>query len=127
MFIKVFLSWHSENTSSLTLIIIERNNLLTCLPHEHEIPYKEVCLPMPDNVYYVVFFSCSVSQLCLILCYPRDYSLPYSSVYEISQARILEWVVIFSSRRSSPPRNQTCVSCIDSGFFTIEPSGNPSN
>ena len=37
----------------------------------------------------------------------------------ILQARILEWVVMSSSRGSSPPRNQTQVSCIAGGFFTI--------
>ena len=34
-----------------------------------------------------------------------------SSVHEISQARILEWVAILFSRRSSP-RDQTHISCI---------------
>ena len=32
--------------------------------------------------------------------------------------RILEWVAYPFSRRSSPPRNQTEVSCIAGGFFT---------
>ena len=32
---------------------------------------------------------------------------------EFFQARMLEWVVIYSSRGSSQPRDQTCVSCID--------------
>ena len=31
----------------------------------------------------------------------------------ILQARILEWVAISSSRGSSPPRDQTYVSCVD--------------
>ena len=39
-------------------------------------------------------------------------SLPGSFVHGISQARILEWVVISFSRESSQPRDQTCVSCI---------------
>ena len=39
-----------------------------------------------------------VSQSCLILCNPVDYSLPGSSVHGISQARILEWVVIALGR-----------------------------
>ena len=46
------------------------------------------------------------------LCNPMDCSPPGPSVYEIIQARILEWVAISSSRESSPPRNQTQVSCI---------------
>ena len=41
-----------------------------------------------------------------------DCSPSGSSVHRISQARILEWVVISSSREPSQPRNQTCVSCI---------------
>ena len=34
-------------------------------------------------------------QSCLTLCNPMDYSPPCSSVCEISQSRILEWVSIF--------------------------------
>ena len=51
-----------------------------------------------------------------------DWSRPGSSVHEISLARILEWVAISFSRGSSPPQDQTHVSCIG-GFFTLEPSG----
>ena len=43
---------------------------------------------------------------------PMDCSLPDSSRHGILQARILEWVAIFFSRGSSPPRDQTCISCI---------------
>ena len=50
------------------------------------------------------------SLACLTLCDPMDCSLPGSSVYEILQARILEWVAILSSRGSSQPRNRTCIS-----------------
>ena len=35
------------------------------------------------------------------------------------QARIPEWVAMPSSRESSQPRDQTQVSCIVGGFFTI--------
>ena len=38
------------------------------------------------------------AQLCLTLCDPTDCSLPGSSVHEISQARILEWVAISFSK-----------------------------
>ena len=37
------------------------------------------------------------------LCDPTDCSLPGSSVLGISQARILEWVAISSSRGFPPP------------------------
>ena len=53
-----------------------------------------------------------VSQVCLTLWDPMDYSLPGSSVQGILQARILEWVAIPFSRESSWPRDRTCVSCI---------------
>ena len=43
---------------------------------------------------------------------PMVCSLPGSSVHGISQARILEWVAMPSSRGSSQPRDQTHVSCI---------------
>ena len=38
---------------------------------------------------------------------------------EILQARILEWVAMPSSRGSSQPRDQTQVSHIAGGFFTV--------
>ena len=41
-----------------------------------------------------------------------EYSPPGSSVYGISQAGILEWVVIPFPRGSSQPRDGTSVSCI---------------
>ena len=44
-----------------------------------------------------------------------DCSPPGSSVHETSQARILEWVAISSSREFARPRDQTrvfCISCI---------------
>ena len=46
------------------------------------------------------------------LCDPRYCRTPGSSVHGISQARILEWVAVSSSRTSSRPRDQTHVSCI---------------
>ena len=58
--------------------------------------------------------ECMHAQLCLTLCDPMDYSLPGYSVHGIIQARILEWVTISFSRRSSWPRDQTCISCIGS-------------
>ena len=49
-------------------------------------------------------------QLCLTRCNPMDCSLPGSSVHGIFQTRILEWVVMPSSRVSSLPRDRACVS-----------------
>ena len=43
-------------------------------------------------------------QSCPTLCDPTDCSPPGSSFHGISQARILEWVAISSSRGSSRPK-----------------------
>ena len=59
-----------------------------------------------------------VTQSCPTLCDPMDYSPPGSSVYEIFQARILEWIAIPLSRGSSQPRDWTQVSCTAGRFFT---------
>ena len=53
--------------------------------------------------------------VCLVMCNfcdPMDCSSPASSVYGILQVRILEWVSMLSSRESSQPRDQTCVSYV---------------
>ena len=54
-------------------------------------------------------------QSCLTLCDPMGCSSPGSSVHEILQERILEWIVISSSRGSSQSKDWTpfsYVSCI---------------
>ena len=94
--------------------------------------------PSPSPNIFTSLFSMSVSpfmhakslQLCLTLCDLMDCSPPGSSVHGISQARILEWVTISSSRGASQPRGWThisCISCIGSRFFTTEPPGKPIN
>ena len=65
-------------------------------------------------------------QSCLTHCDPMDCSLPGFSVHGIFPARILEWVAIFSSRGSSPPRDRACVSCIGrAGSLPLVPPGKP--
>ena len=60
-----------------------------------------------------------VAQSCPTLCNPVDYSRPGSSIHGILQARILEWVAISFSRRSSQHRDWTQVSHIVGRCFTI--------
>ena len=62
-------------------------------------------------MYYVCMLAKSL-QLCPALCNPMDCSLPDSSFHGILQAKILEWVAIPFSRRSSQHRDQTRVSYI---------------
>ena len=67
-------------------------------------------------------------QSRLTLCNFMDSSPPGSSVCGILQGRILEWVVMLSSRGSSRPRDQnpvSCGSCLVVGFLTIEPVEKP--
>ena len=59
-----------------------------------------------------------VAQSCPTLWDPMDCNPPGSSVHEIFQARILEWVAISFSRGSSQPRDRTRVSCTAGKFFT---------
>ena len=60
-----------------------------------------------------------VIQSCLTLSYPMDCSLRGSSIHEIFQARVLEWVAISFSRGSSWPRDRTQVSRIAGSRFTV--------
>ena len=50
-----------------------------------------------------------IQQVCVLSCSVASNSF---RPHEIIQARILEWAAISSSRVSSWPRDQTCVSCI---------------
>ena len=60
-----------------------------------------------------------VAQLGLTLFDPMDCSPPGSSVHGILQLRTLEWVAVSSSRGSSQPKDQTWVSCIAGGLFSV--------
>ena len=65
--------------------------------------------------------ECEVAQSCPTLSDPIDYSLPGTSIHGVFQAKILEWVAIFFSRRSFRPRDWTQVSHIAGRLFTSEP------
>jgi len=63
--------------------------------------------------YWHLITVCAKSFLsCLTLCDPLDCSPPGFSVHGFLQARILEWIHMPSSRVSSWPRDQTCVSYV---------------
>ena len=68
-----------------------------------------VCVCMCVCV-YVCVCVCVYAQLCPALCKPTDCSPPGSSVHGILRARILEWVAVSPSRRSSQPRDRTRIS-----------------
>ena len=75
-----------------------------------------VCVHTPIYVYiYVCMHAQSHSHVQLFVT-PQT-GIPLST--GILQARILEWITIPFSRGTSQPRDQTQVSCIAGGFFTV--------
>ena len=69
----------------------------------------------PINIhhkYATTLLLCMLAPSCPTFCDPMNCSPSGSSVHKISQARLLEWVVISLSRGSSWPSDQTRVSCI---------------
>ena len=68
---------------------------------------------------------CLVARSYPTLCEPMDCRPPGSSVHEVSQARVLEWVAVAFSRGSSWSRDQTQVSYLAGRFFTTESPGTP--
>ena len=68
-------------------------------------------------------------QSCPTLCDALDCSWPGPSVSGVSQARILGWVAISSSRGSSRSRDWTHMSCLlhwQAGSLPLAPPGKPS-
>ena len=61
-------------------------------------------LPVP--LIYIVIGKVKFGLLCLTLCDPTD-----STVHEILEARILEWVALSFSRGSSPGSNPALSHC----------------
>ena len=63
-----------------------------------------------------ILCACVCAQLLshVWLCNSMDCSPPGSSVHGILQARIREWVAIYDSKGSSPPRDRTHASCVSS-------------
>ena len=72
-------------------------------------------IPKPEMNYHILVYVTTLLlihvrakslQSCPNLCNPVAYSLPGSSVHGILQARILEWIAIYSSRESSQLRDR---------------------
>ena len=109
-------SWQidGETMETVTDFILGGSKITADGDSSHEI---ERCLllgkkAMPD-------LESEVAQSYLTLCDPMDCSLPGSTIHGIFQARILEWVAIPFSRRSSQPRDWTQVSHIVGRRFTV--------
>ena len=72
----------------------------------------------------IYIYSC-FSHYIWLLVSPMACALPGSSVHGISQARILEWIAMPSSRGSFWWMEWTHVFCLACGSFTPEPTGKP--
>ena len=88
------------------------------------------CLPI-DKLWFILLslvnmlkegcMNVKLPQSCTTLCDPIDCSPPGSSIHEILQARILQWVAMPSSRESSWPRIEPTYlmsPALAGGFFT---------
>ena len=83
---------------------------------------RDTCTPMFTAALFIIARTqCTLhrSKISRMTIYSNPMSLLSSSVDGILQARILEWVARPSSRGSSQLRDQTWVSCIAGGFFTV--------
>ena len=69
----------------------------------------------------LIFFFLIIVVLLFVI--PWTVACQSSLVHRISQARMLEWVAISFSRRSSWPTHQNWVCYISGRFFTSEPVG----
>ena len=94
---------------STTLLFFHLTNTLL-------VSLKSICCIGYNNYDTVL---CLVAQSCLTSVTPWAIAHQAPLFMGILQARILEWVAMPSSRGSSQTRDQTQVSCIAGGFFTI--------
>ena len=128
MQLKTFITFLKMKYSRVTILSFKLYNL-----------FLQVFLPLKSlqNI-FCIFLCCKIYPCCLFILYivvakslqlcptlqnPMDCNLPGSSVHEILQAKILEWVAIPFSRGSSQPRDGNWVSFIAGRFFTIWPTG----
>ena len=79
--------------------------------------FVDISLP---NLNSGLLVLCLVAQSCPALSEPMTAAPQAPLSIGILQARILEWIAMPSSRGSSQPRDQTLVSHIADGFFTIK-------
>ena len=110
--------------------IISVPGILKVVLIHQECGYRQLYLWICPNIKPSLFYNghmcmCAKSlQSCPTLFDLMDCSLPGSSVRGIIQARILEWVVMPSSRGSSWPKSWTRISHISciGRFFTADAS-----
>ena len=115
----------AEQTDSQRIPQVPHSYHLTLAQNTPQAYSPSPCLMVQAGRFITTLLSPSISlvhaqslQLCLNLFNPMDCSLPASSLHEILQARILEWVAMPSCKGSSQPRDRIQVSSNAGGFFT---------
>ena len=81
----------------------------------------------PGISHLIKYVLCLVAQLCPTLCDSMDCSPPGSSVLGDSQARILEWVSMPSSKDIPNPGIKPRSPALQVDSLPIEPPGKPQN
>ena len=96
---------HYLSTTQIQLLLTFANLLYVCLCIYHLCIYILIILmgPFQNKLQTSWMHSCMLS--CSFVSNSWRSHEPGSSVHGILQARILEWVAIHFSRRSSKPRN----------------------
>ena len=101
----------------------ERRGVCICIT-------ESLCCRPKSNTTLLINYACYVlcaQSLRHVWRFATSWTIG-PSVPGISQARVLAWVATSSSRGSSWPRDQTCISCVSwiaGRFFITKPPGNP--
>ena len=125
----------SWTLSSISIFLPHFSFILPFLPSLLLLPFQSILSPTPIQslslsawmwslanlgfIFLLARVCAQLLQLCPTLCDPMDCSPPGSSVQEILQARILEWVAISYSRGSSWPKDPA----LQADSLPTEPSG----
>ena len=123
--------WHLSCRSSLYLAPITKIKNVSSLREELNQTVMEMgnVSTVRDAGYsHLLGLLCGCAQSlqsCPTPCDPLDCNPVSSSLHEILQARILEWVAIPFCRGSSQPRDQTCISCIAFTSWAIREAVSP--
>ena len=104
---------------TILLSVVPFSSCLQSSPTSGSSPLSQFFASNGQNIIVKVKSESEVVQSCPTLCDPMDCSLPGSSVHEILQARILEWIAISFSRESSRPRDRTWVFCFGVRRFNL--------